>query len=171
MIINPFKYRLLLLWPCLIACLAGNSQKTAMPSVISTAGEISRSGDITFEWTLGETFVESAKDKSTWLTQGYHQPMLLVKENSQRFSSSYDVKIFPNPAHDILNVLIRTNLTDELVFKIIDVTGRVVFMQDAPGGSNEIKLKINELPEGMFVLSVMNVRGYWIRSFKVVKHS
>jgi hypothetical protein len=169
--INQFNYKFSFFLYCAIAGQVGYAQKAIPPAVVSTAGEISRSGGITLEWTLGETFVESGKDQSTWLTQGYHQPMLLVKENTQSSSSAYDVKIFPNPTLDILHVLIRTNLSDDLVFKIMDVTGRTVFMQEASGGSNDIKLKINELPEGMFVLTVMNRRGNWIRSFKVIKHS
>ena len=150
---------------------AFGQQDIKVPSVIGAAGEISKLDSMTIEWTLGETFVESVVDKTTWLTQGYHQPMLLVKENSKSLSSSYDVKIFPNPAKDLLNVFIRTNVKDELHLKMIDVTGRVVFMQNASGGSNDIQLKINELPEGMFILSMVNSQGYWIRSFKIIKHS
>jgi Secretion system C-terminal sorting domain len=171
------SYQLVVYPYCFIGCFFGvlnnlaGQQNIKSPAVIGAAGQISSYSDMTIEWTLGETFVETGSGKTTYVTEGYHQPMLLVKEISKSATSSYDVKIFPNPVKDILSVLIQTKITDPLILKIDDVTGRTVLVKDAPGGSNEIQLKTNNLPEGMYILSVTNRKGYRIHSFKLIKHS
>ncbi|MEP7321784.1 MAG: T9SS type A sorting domain-containing protein [Saprospiraceae bacterium] len=148
-----------------------SQQNIKSPSVIAAAGEISRSRDMMVEWTLGEIFVESILDHTINLTQGYHQPMLLVKELSKPNASAYEIRVFPNPVQDLLRVIIQSSIQDALILKINDITGRTVLIQDAPGGSNEIQLKTRNLPEGMYILSVVNRKGYRIDSFKLIKQS
>lgn len=148
-----------------------SQQDGKSPSVISVAGTVSKSDQITLEWTLGETFVQTLAIDKGYHTQGYHQPQVKVIEFSKDGALSYDIIIFPNPAKEILNVSIKTLQKDKLKIKMTDVTGRNILSQNAPGGSTDIQLKTKELPEGIYMLSVINEQGFWIRSFKIIKHS
>ncbi len=47
-------------------------------SVIAAAGNISKAGNITLEWTLGEPVIETVSTTLGLLTQGFHQPLLIV---------------------------------------------------------------------------------------------
>ncbi len=156
-------------WAFTATMLHGQSLPLLSPTVIGAAGEVSKSSSMIIEWTLGETFVESIKTPSVWHTQGFHQPTLMVRQIVKTLPT-HQVNIYPNPASAILNVSVRTDLQEPLVLKMIDVTGKIVLLKDAPGGPQDLQLAVHQLPEGMYILSVVRQNGAWITSFKVIKH-
>jgi len=137
-------------------------------SVLAPAGGVHTKQNMSLEWTLGETFVESVTTKEKWYTEGFHQPLLSTRPVSPS-ADGYDIKIFPNPTQELLNVFIKTPEEEDLKLTLVDVTGKTIYTQWVPAGTPEIQLNVKHLPEGMYMLSVVSTKGYRINSFKVIK--
>jgi len=148
---------------------AQSVQVTLSPSVIGAAGGFDLKQNISLEWTLGETFVESVTGRDKWYTQGFHQPMLSARAISPSAARGYDIKIFPNPTQELLNVFIKTPEAEDLKLTLVDVTGKTIYTRWVPSGTPEIQVRVKHLPEGMYMLSVVSTKGYRINSFKVIK--
>ncbi len=139
------------------------------PSVVASAGGIDAKQNITLEWTLGETFVESITTPAKWYTEGFHQPLLSARVLGPSAARGYAVKIFPNPTQELLNIFIKTPEQEELKLTLVDVTGKIIYNQQVPLGTPELQLNLKNIPEGMYLLSLISPKGYRINSFKVIK--
>jgi hypothetical protein len=156
---------------CTISVISLKAQVKHSRDVIGSAGTVSSTNEITLEWTLGESFVATNKLGNAWYTQGFHQPVLFVRSESKEMNHEhYRVRIYPNPVLELLNVEVRSGFLDPILIKLIDVTGRVVLTQKASGGHQDLQLRLNHLPDGMYLLSMVGKEGILIKSYKVIKH-
>ena len=70
-------------------------------------------------------------------------------------------KIFPNPALSFCNVSLNIENEAELVIKIMDLNGRLLesFNREAQKGINQFELDLNQLPKGMYFLTIESIRN------------
>ncbi|TAE97883.1 MAG: T9SS C-terminal target domain-containing protein [Runella slithyformis] len=63
--------------------------------------------------------------------------------------------VYPNPAKDILNVMINANTEQQVDMRIIGTNGTVLrsFAEQVKSGKNTIRIPIYQLSEGSFILS------------------
>lgn len=68
-----------------------------------------------------------------------------------------NVKLFPNPAHDFLNVLYdaKSNVKTAAIFNLIGKTIQVYKVSD----DNSAKLDLENIPSGVYFLRLMNDKG------------
>ena len=147
---------------------AQNTKVPVYPSVIGAAGGSHTREQISLEWTVGESFVEGLAHGNRWYTQGFHQPLLYVNPFGSK-EPAYALRIFPNPSHDILNLSFQIPAKEDLNLELVDVTGRRILRQDIPPMTKEWKLALHAVPEGIYLLSVVNQKGYRTDSFKIIK--
>lgn len=147
---------------------AQNAMAPIYPSVIGTAGGSHTREQISLEWTVGEPFVEGLALENRWYTQGFHQPLLYVNPIGSK-EPAYALSIFPNPAHEILNLSFQIPAKENLNVQLVDVTGKRILHQDIPPMTKEWKLDLHAVPEGIYLLSVINKKGYRMDSFKIIK--
>ncbi len=147
---------------------AQNSLAPIQPSVLGAAGGSHSIQAIGLEWTVGESFVESVTLGKRWYTQGFHQPLLYISAFGSK-DQTYAIRIFPNPAHEDLFLHIQNPPKENLNLQLMDVTGRVVHGQQLPAGTAFWNMPLALIPEGIYLLSVMNTKGYRIDSFKIIK--
>jgi PKD domain/Secretion system C-terminal sorting domain len=74
--------------------------------------------------------------------------------------STHLLSIYPNPSANLLKFKVAT--TAESQFQITDLTGKIVLQGNLPlsNTTNQYELKIDGLPEGMYVLSVRDRHGF-----------
>jgi chitinase len=77
-----------------------------------------------------------------------------------------NIKIYPNPAEDIVNVL-TNNTCEKTYVEIINLDGKILFMQ-AYNFQSEIALDISSLQKGVFCLRIST--DYEINQFKLIKY-
>lgn len=65
-----------------------------------------------------------------------------------------DVKLFPNPATDNVNISFSSENNDKVQLSVIDVSGRILQNTEATiiKGSNKIPLALNDLPTGNYTI-------------------
>ncbi|CAN5424819.1 hypothetical protein BH10BAC1_BH10BAC1_18510 [soil metagenome] len=76
------------------------------PEVIATSGTTFSDGTNTLDWTLGEPATNTFNAGSDMLTQGFHQPELMVTAIETLEPAS--LSVFPNPTISSLNVQFAT---------------------------------------------------------------
>ncbi len=72
-------------------------------------------------------------------------PLLVTKMNE--YTKENTIKVYPNPAHDFINIEIG-ELNSRVIFELIDMNGRMILSKTID--SNEMKIKTGELKPGMY---------------------
>ncbi len=67
-----------------------------------------------------------------------------------------NLKIYPNPVKDILNLNFKEPFGDQVQIKLMSVTGQIVFQQLNDRNISEMKLNIGHLPTGIYFLYFKN---------------
>jgi hypothetical protein len=70
-----------------------------------------------------------------------------------------NIKLYPNPARDYLNVQWDIPLQEEAKAKVIDVTGKVIKEFKLERGNRFYNLKTSSLKTGMYNLILTNQQG------------
>jgi lysophospholipase L1-like esterase len=68
----------------------------------------------------------------------------------------YNVKLFPNPAIDVLNYNITSDATRQIELKLIDVTGRIVYRKliTVEFGYNDGAIDLSRMRRGVYFIEV-----------------
>lgn len=141
------------------------------PSVISSAGDVSKGGGLILEWTLGEPAVETLSTSTALYTQGFHQPVLQVQKinKSQDMAALDNILVYPNPATSVINLQLEKPTSSELVISLIDAGGKLVLSNRLPTNSGFLKLNVSTLPGGPYILRIRDVKGTAQSDYKIIK--
>lgn len=77
--------------------------------------------------------------------------------------------LFPNPAKDVLNVRLRSDVTDEMTLQITSMDGRTIMMDkvDNHGGTFFRKIDTKGLKPGIYMLNIHTEEGMATKKFIV----
>ncbi len=145
-------------------------------NVIASAGGIAKTYSISFEWTLGEFAVESIVTAKNLYTQGFHQPLLMVKSiNSPPkpeladVSSGYRVLLAPNPAQSFVNVYIGAKKDEKFSLSLFDMSGKKIGSKEVSGNDLSVRFEMGGFASSIYLMQVQNDAGTMLRTFKILK--
>lgn len=74
------------------------------------------------------------------------------------FAGNDDVRIFPNPASDVVNFQIApdSKLGDDIVITIYDLLGNIIYEEQCTAGTVTIPLP-TEMPAGMYIVTFEDI--------------
>ncbi len=150
---------------CLILGLATctlNAQSLT-PEVVASAGETFTNGSLYVEWTLGEIMTESYAGTIV-LTQGFHQPKVLLTSIEGDNPSLGTIKVYPNPTVGRISIEKETAAALQLV--LMDMKGSVLASQRQSASFGELDL--SHLPNGIYVLRLSDGQQA-MRSIRIKK--
>ena len=128
------------------------------PRVIASGGGFVADPNFSMSYTIGEavtaTFFNTPADLI--LTQGFQQPEQ-IDTITGTFSASpeqWELKIFPNPAGDILHLQIASTRARSLAVSIWNIPGQLVspLYELSTGGTTS--LDVSTLPAGTYILQI-----------------
>jgi len=76
-----------------------------------------------------------------------------------------NIRIYPNPAKDLLTVSLNLNRSDQSVLQLMDLQGRRVLEKAIIDGNNQIELQ--ELPNSLYLYHI-RLNGKIIKSDKLI---
>ena len=161
----------LLLKLLLVLCTSSLFSQSLSPDVISTAGEFFVGSNAMLSWTIGETIITTLEGTSAILTQGFQQPfeMVVIPDDVSDLFSNLQIKVFPNPTSNFLNVSFLIEQEMEFVIDVVDMGGRVLF-NDTVLSSQLIKqIDFSLFKPGTYILRLRMEDGQLMRSYKVQK--
>jgi hypothetical protein len=141
------------------------SSQSLSPEIVSSSGSFFSNGTNQLSWTLGEPVINTESAGNFILTQGFHQTLLSA--NPVNFISDYNIKVFPNPTQDLLQIKIDS-APDDYQFDLYDIVGRNI-KSTIINQSNFIQLSLAELSAGNYLLKITDKEHRLIQAFKVQK--
>lgn len=126
------------------------------PSVLNSTGGSATVGSNTYEWSVGEVVVHTVSTPSVVVTQGLLQPMPPGVSVGNVNSITGDIRVYPNPAKDVLVLQPRLAASSKLQYTLLDITGRTMSTGEAGlhTGQEKQTISISALPPGSYILRV-----------------
>ena len=141
------------------------------PTVISSAGGYTETGDISLAWTLGELAVSTLSTTDMILTQGFQQPFLLDINAIDDPEFSWSVNAYPNPVSEILNLRFNIDKTMDLQLELYDITGKKLVIKMLPSimpGGRET-LDFSGFRDGIYILKITSEKQKIRKIYKIQK--
>ena len=132
--------------------------------VVSSGGEYFENTNISISWTLGEPVTETISDENNILTQGFQQSKLSTSEIFSLNSDIFDIKLFPNPTKDFINLI--TEKYKNLSFCISDSNGKL--LSEGKIISENTEIPVSNFPAAIYFLKISN-NNQIIKIFQIVK--
>jgi hypothetical protein len=146
------------------------SQSIAPQSVNSSGTKMNQAnGSLSF--TVGELVVLSQIDSlGNTLNGGFTSGATLTTVGIQESDARVlDVKVFPNPISNLINIQIDYCVIDQIVVSISDLQGKEVYNGTYAGISNVIGINVASFSIGTYVLSLKKIDNQLLGSYKIIK--
>ncbi len=117
----------------LIANAISVNGQTENLQVINSTGGTSENEGYSIEWSVGEisSVNQMNSEDSTYLfTNGFVQPMQLSDKNLGTNVSSDNIRIFPNPATDILEIDFLQSISGKILIQLSNNAGQVIYTDE-----------------------------------------
>jgi hypothetical protein len=157
------KRSILILIAVFIALSSGAQVKQ---EVIASAGGYNVSGGVSISWTLGETIIPTFQNGNLILTHGF-QSQLIVTAVEENLDVLVNIKVFPNPASEIVNIQFDTPVDGEIVVYLLDSQGRLVKRDLIEPAMAQKQLNLQDMAAGIYYIKL--VKGKLVNVYKVVK--
>jgi hypothetical protein len=123
--------------------------------VVGSAGASASGGNVSVDYTIGETLVQTVSGPGNILTQGFHQPAGVGV--SVQDVSAFSYKVFPNPFTDMVQVELNLENISFVQLLLVDLYGRVIYMEEKNrlnAGTHLLPVTTSQLASGSYLLSV-----------------
>lgn len=147
------------------------AQSIAPQSVNSGGAKMTQTnGSLSF--TVGELVVLSQTDSDgNTLGGGFTAGATLTTVSIQETDAAVlDVKVYPNPTTELVNIQINHSTIDQVVVTITDLQGKEVYSGKYAGISNVIGINTASYATGTYVLSLKNLNNQVLGTYKIIKH-
>lgn len=135
-------------------------------SVIGSTGNEGNTGNMSINYTVGEVAITTISNDSITLSQGFHQPCLVITAIKETFLPG-EIKVFPSPTTSILQVQLEGFEPKNLTISMHDLTGKVVFNSNM--NTAIWQTDISELPGGIYIITITDTRSNKSNSYKIIK--
>ncbi len=147
----------------------GFSQNVSL-SIVSAQGGFDKTENISLEWTLGESFIETVNHQNEIYTQGFHQPFLNNRLELQDQSFDFDILISPNPVYSHINISVITSVNSQLIISLYDIYGRYIKQISAFTTDSLIDMNVDGLSSGAYILKISDIEGSINQTHKIIKY-
>tara|TARA_Y100000385_G_scaffold163122_1_gene169076 strand:- start:127 stop:639 length:513 start_codon:yes stop_codon:yes gene_type:complete len=147
------------------------AQSIAPQSVNSGGTKMSQSNS-SLSFTVGELVVLNLSDsEGNTLEGGFTAGATLTTVSIHETDATLlDIKVFPNPTSDLVNIQINHSNIDQVVLTITDLQGKEVYNGKYAGISNVIGINTASYATGTYVLSLKNLKNQVLGTYKIIKN-
>lgn len=158
---KPFHFHALLFLGLLPLTFLFSQNATPCRDVLASAGGYAFAGGRNFEFTLGETVIESIENSAIVLTQGFHQPETcpLVMVGITAIEEASGLTVFPNPTVDELTLQFSAPAGKTFQIQIFNAGGQLVRSLPRSDDANTLIVDCRAFPAGSYFLVAHTVEG------------
>jgi hypothetical protein len=134
------------------------------PQVVAAAGTSFSTSTVQVDFTTAEVFTSAYNNGGFWLTQGFHQPEIIITSiipNEDELALSF----YPNPTEQYVTV--ESTLEKELQIRVFDALGKSE--QVSSLFTKNLTLDLRSLISGSYVMVITNASGNPIISYTLLK--
>ncbi len=142
------------------------------PQSVNSSGTKMSQANVSLSFTVGELVVLSQTDSQSnslggGFTTGATITTVIIQETD---ATVLEVKVFPNPTSDLVNICIKHSTLEQLIVTITDLQGKEVYNGLYAGISNTIGINTAAYALGTYVLSLKNNNNQLLGTYRVIKH-
>ena len=160
--------KIILLAFSIFLCHTANSQEL-LPKVISSSGNYYKGTNASLSWTIGETIVETFIGTNSILTKGFQQTSYSVTGIKKLEDGSFQIKVFPNPASDFLNITFITKEKTSLLIELIDLNGKILLNIKVESTHLIKQINFTHYTPGTYFLRIRKTNGKLLESYQIQK--
>ena len=134
--------------------------------VIASAGGYNTTSGLSISWTLGETIIPTFENGDLVLTHGF-QSQLIITAVEENINLMVNLKIFPNPASEMVNIQFDAPVDGEIIVYLLDSQGKLVKKDIIESSMAEKQINMQDLAGGIYYIKL--VKGKLVNVYKVVK--
>ncbi len=141
------------------------------PQSLNSAGVKMTQSNGSISSTLGELVVLNHKDsKGNFLGNGFAAKSSLTASVIKEANKDLiDVKIFPNPSSELLNIEINNSKLNQIFVSIIDKEGREIHNSKYFITPNRIGINMGDYSVGSYFLLLKDVSNNLIGTYNIIK--
>ncbi|MDF2435810.1 MAG: hypothetical protein K0Q95_186 [Bacteroidota bacterium] len=140
--------------------------QSVMPDVVASSGDFYSNSNGQIQWTLGEVMVETYQTSGYKLTQGFHQNFAL--STGINTSNLSGIMVYPNPANEFVSITLA-DISRSYIITLIDITGKVLHTESAGNSEATIRLNLNDVSSGIYLLKVTASNSNHHQTFRIIK--
>jgi hypothetical protein len=133
--------------------------------VTSAAGGTKSTADFEVSWTVGETTIQTFSEGSITLTQGFHQPKLIVTP-AKIFAYDISINVYPNPTQEFVTIEMN-KLHQNSNYSLYNLAGEKISEGDLRKA--ETRLSLKNQASGSYLLKLTK-DNQPLQTFKIVKN-
>ena len=112
-------------------------------------------------------FVQDADTKEVYQAAFTDTLSVITAIDDLFIDSSKDIKVYPNPATNEINVIITLNLQSDLQLYVFNNLGTLVKSKTIKQNENYLNMSVSDLPSGIYYLKFIGENGYY-NSIKII---
>jgi hypothetical protein len=142
------------------------------PQSVNSSGTKMTQANGSLSFTVGELVVLSQTDsEGNTLGSGFTAGATLTTVSIQETDAAVlDVRVFPNPTSDFVNIRINYSSIEQVLVSITDLKGKEVYNGKYAGLSNVIGINTVSYATGTYVLSLKNLNNQVLGTYKIIKN-
>ena len=144
--------------------------------IIATQGGFSKGEFMSLSWTIGDFVTGSTVQSDAITTQGFQQPILLIKEVVdpgqpedviiQRNAVDFSAEVYPNPVGADITITVE-NSAKEYFLDLFDPAGNLL-VRSKSSSPQEI-MNLHEFPAANYVLRISMIDSKESKTFQIIK--
>lgn len=141
------------------------------PNSINSAGIKMTQSNCSLSFTVGELVVLNQVDVlGNSIGNGFTSGAIISTTTiSETAKNILDLKIYPNPSTDLVNIQIIQSNLKQLMISITDENGKEVYFGKYSGISNTIGINTSTYQSGIYVLKIMDLENQILGIYKINK--
>ncbi len=142
------------------------------PQSVNSGGTKMTQANGSLSFTVGELVVLSQTDSDgNSIGVGFTAGATLTTVSIQEADATVlDVKVYPNPTTELVNIQINHSTIDHVLVTITDLQGKEVYNGKYAGISNVIGINTASYATGTYVLFLKNLNNQVLGTYKIIKH-
>ncbi len=143
--------------------------QTITPNVLISAGDEFKNSFAQISWTLGDFQTTTYSKNDLTLTQGFLQSNFNITGvlNIEK-TSDINIKVYPNPVKDILNIQIQSNSNSIIQWELINQSGKMLKTGNNSEDLTNSQINFSSFNNGIYFIRTYKKDGSYVKVFKVV---
>ena len=134
--------------------------------LIGCYGHYTLSNGIEYSWSVGETVTETYQQSGQVLTQGFHQPLIIVPSSSVLLENKESCSLFPVPANQSIHI--QFDQIEDRTIQIESVLGQVLIRQRST--QSQYQFAIDKLLAATYIVRSINHKNQSITTLTFIKY-
>lgn len=141
------------------------------PQIVSTAGATMNQSNAKLSFTVGEIVVKTVTNGTNSIGQGFTNSTTnnIITAIKEPKASLLQMKVYPNPASDLIYVDISDNKVPNIQLSVYDITGKQISNDNYAAGNNHIGINTQNWQKGEYIIVINDANNEQLGSYKVVR--